>query len=259
MGGTGALFRPITAHLEQKYDCIAPDQRGHGASNLFSENNFSSKDYALDIISLLKRLDLISSDQKTEQKVGLIGHSMGVRTALHTAALVPENILGIICVDLALGSPFGGGLGPAFKSFISNLPANFPDRSELKAYLQQFCPDPSIAAYLTATAKQNANGDIGFPFSNEALRMTVDQADEHPPLELVKSLEPYKIPILFLRGAKSLVWKSEDYESQKTIWSHSKQFSFEEWENSSHGLPFEERSRFVEKVDLFFSPLSASK
>src|SRR5687768_17719997 len=34
MGGTGALWRPLAAALEDHFEILAPDQRGHGGSQL---------------------------------------------------------------------------------------------------------------------------------------------------------------------------------------------------------------------------------
>ena len=76
MGGTGALWRPIAAGLEDRYQIMAPDQRGHGRSQLLltpgaRENpDYRPLDYGRDIIETLTATQFYPS--------WAVGHSMGV-------------------------------------------------------------------------------------------------------------------------------------------------------------------------------------
>src|SRR6201987_2660632 len=58
MGGTGQIWRPIAASLEEEFLCIAPDQRGHGQSRPIpasEANSFHASDYAKDIVQLIEK------------------------------------------------------------------------------------------------------------------------------------------------------------------------------------------------------------
>ena len=71
MGGTGYIWRPIAAQLEDSLDCLAPDQRGHGLSRpvpALEQNLFHAEDYARDVSRLLVELKIDS--------YFLIGHSI---------------------------------------------------------------------------------------------------------------------------------------------------------------------------------------
>jgi pimeloyl-ACP methyl ester carboxylesterase len=241
MGGTGQIWRSIAALLEDFFDCIAPDQRGHGKSrpvNPEESENFHAEDYAKDIQQLLSDLGI--------QRYLIIGHSMGVRTALALARMDSARVAGIIAIDIGITSSWGGGMGLPLAHFIEHLPKHFPNRSEMKDYLFRHCPDPAIAQYLSAVALKLSDQpeSFGFPFDHEALIKTIHQAHEAPLQNWVFEILQHSIPIYFLRGANSKVWLKEDYENQKTTLLHPA-LHFEEWENCGHGLPFEQRTRFI--------------
>jgi pimeloyl-ACP methyl ester carboxylesterase len=251
MGGTGSIWRAVTALLEDQFDCICPDQRGHGQSRpvAASDGQFTAIDYARD---LAEYIDFLQID-----RVLLVGHSMGVRTALATIEQIPDRISGLIAVDLGISEQWGGGVGFPLAEFLKNLPKSFSGRVKMKEYLAQHCPDPSIAQYLSAVAKQDApqpespeNESWVFPFDHDAVVATIESAHRAPIKSWVQHALDQKIPLLFLHGQNSKVWSKADYAEQKAIWS-PRGVMFESWENTSHGLPFEARVAFAKKVAEF--------
>jgi len=247
MGGTGSIWRPITAPLEETYRCIAPDQRGHGGSRPVPENehdDFHATDYAKDVSQLLSRLKI--------DRYFLIGHSMGVRTALALAQQELEKVQGLILVDISITREWGGGIGVPLANFIRHLPEAFSTRQGLRDYVMKYCPDPSIGQYLAAVSKKVSDSPESwvFPFDHQSLVRTIEEADEAPIPEWVQKILAAKIPILFLRGERSKVWKKEDYEAQRAQFADPN-LTFEEWANCGHGLPFEQRLRFIERIKEF--------
>ena len=89
-----------------------------------------------------------------------------------------------------------------------------------------------------------------FPFDHQSLVKTIHQANEAPLDEWLIDILNAGVRVLFLRGANSKVWLKEDYETQKAQFQHPL-LQFEEWENCGHGLPFEQRARFVQRVKDF--------
>ena len=249
MGGTGRIWRPIASALEDQFDCIAPDQRGHGGSQALPESEshqFHAEDYARDVSQLLRDLGV--------SRYFLIGHSMGVRTALALAHSEPERVEKLVAIDIGLTREWGGGIGMPLAKFIENLPETFSDRKTLKDYLLSHCPDPAIAQYLSAVAQQSSPDPETwvFPFNHDALVKTIQQANQAPLDEWLKEVLEAQVPVWFLRGAHSKVWLKTDYERQKKSLIHPL-LHFEEWENCGHGLPFEQRGRFVEFLRSFIS------
>jgi pimeloyl-ACP methyl ester carboxylesterase len=241
MGGTGSIWRPITAQLEDTFDCIAPDQRGHGKSRPVpagEEERFHASDYARDVSELLSELGI--------ERYLLVGHSMGVRTALALANREPQKVRGVVAIDIGVSPDWGGGIGIPLANFIRNLPESFPDRPSMRTRLVADCPDPAIAQYLCAVAQKTATipESWRFPFDREALVKTIFQAHQAPLREWLVSALSNGVPVRFLRGASSKVWMKEDYEALKRSLQHPL-LSLEEWENCGHGLPFEQRNRLI--------------
>src|SRR5690242_8805066 len=74
MGGTGSLWRPIAASLEEEFSILAPDQRGHGKSRVpvapggRQEASYTPLDYGRDVIDTMQSRDF--------HPAWLLGHSM---------------------------------------------------------------------------------------------------------------------------------------------------------------------------------------
>lgn len=252
MGGTGALWRPIAASLENDYWLMAFDQRGHGKSRGSQPlTEFTPLDFGQDIIETI--------DAQGFHPTWLIGHSMGVRTACAAAHLRPDWIQGLILIDLGLYGPFGGGLGDGLASFLRVLPERFSSRAEARAFMNERCPDPSIAQYLMAVSKLDVDGSITFPFDHSALIHTITAAAHFSAREWIAELGRQGMPILILRGANSLVWSHEEFEEERKHFAPYSSITFKEYEGAGHGLPFEQRQRFVVDVRKFIETPTNSK
>jgi pimeloyl-ACP methyl ester carboxylesterase len=245
MGGTGALWRPIAASLEDSCSVLAPDQRGHGKSQLPDgvHQNYSPLDYGQDVIDTLAALKF--------HPTWIVGHSMGVRTALAAAHLKPDWFKGLVLVDLGLSGAAGGGLGKTLEQFLKVLPHEFVTREEAKQFMAKNCPDPSIAQYLMAVSVKNPQGQVCFPFDQNALIKTIQAAANTTVRDWVKELADQGMPILILRGQESLVWSHPEFEAEKTRFAGNQSVQFEEVSGAGHGLPFEKRAVFIELIKKF--------
>jgi len=246
MGGTGALWRPMAAALEGEMDILAPDQRGHGKSQIphapggRGEPGYTPLDYGRDLIETL--------EAHRFHPAWLIGHSMGVRSACAAAYLRPEWVQGLILVDLGFSGVAGGGLGEGLAHFLKILPHDFPTREVARDFMVANCPDPSIAQYLMAVSVRTPDGRITFPFDHAALIQTVYAARDASVRAWVKQLALEGMRILVLRGQKSLVWSREEFELERQELASYPSVRFEEIEGAGHGLPFEKRPEFVARI-----------
>jgi pimeloyl-ACP methyl ester carboxylesterase len=255
MGGTGALWRPIAATLENEYDILAPDQRGHGKSQIPADAggretpHYTPLHYGKDVIETMDSLGF--------HPAWLIGHSMGVRTACAAAHLRPDWVKGLVLIDLGLSGQAGGGLGENLGNFLKILPMEFQSRAEARAFMEQHCPDPSIAQYLMAVSVRTPTPDaperLMFPFDRAALIQTIHAARDSSVRTWVEELAQKGMPILILRGAQSLVWSKEDYEKEKAHFKGAPSVLIEEMEGAGHGLPFEKRLEFTRRLTSFIS------
>ena len=267
MGGTGALWRPIATQLETQFAILAPDQRGHGGSIItiesttgstienalgvheeFDKPDYSPLAYGQDLIETLEEAHFYPS--------WILGHSMGVRTAVAFAHLKPKWTEGLILVDLGLSGLAGGGLGEGLANFLKKLPKKFQSREEARLFMSENCPDPSIAQYLMAVSVKTPQNEVIFPFDHDALIQTTHAAREVSIRNWVRDLGSQGMPILVLRGALSKVWTHEEFETEKASFADLKSVVFHEVDNAGHGLPFEQRLTFVELIKEFIQKSS---
>jgi pimeloyl-ACP methyl ester carboxylesterase len=245
MGGSGALWRPIAAALEDDADILCPDQRGHGASR------FPGPTKIADYGPLVLAADVRDTCQaEAFSPAWVIGHSMGVRTACGYAKLSPASVSGLILVDLGFSGVAGGGVGEALATFLKDLPPSFPSRGEARAYLDVHCPDPSITQYLLAVSKIDlARGTLTFPFDHAALLKIVEASRG---TEAGPWLEEYARttgrPVYVLRGAESGVYRASEFAAERARYRSLPDIQFIEFPGAGHGLPFEKRPEFVARI-----------
>jgi N-formylmaleamate deformylase len=86
----GACWTGLAQVLENEYDIIMPDARGHGESSV-PDYGYSYEDHAKDVIGLINSLRLPNPI--------LLGHSMGGMTATIVAIRNPKLLRGLILAD----------------------------------------------------------------------------------------------------------------------------------------------------------------
>jgi esterase len=246
LGGTGALWRPIAASLENHSLVMALDQRGHGQSRPVHPDRFTPQEYGQDVIDTM--------EAENFQPAWLVGHSMGVRSACAAAHLKPEWVRGLVLIDLGFSGPAGGGLGEGLAHFLRVLPEKFASRDEARAFMSANCPDPSIAQYLMAVSVRDASGALTFPFDHPSLVRTIEAVRDISVRPWVKDLAAGGMPILVLRGAQSGVWSHEQFEQERKEFAGFPSVRFKEIEGAGHGLPFEQRARFLAELEAFCLP-----
>lgn len=96
LAADGACWTPVARSLQDEYDVIMPDARGHGKSGA-PGHGYLYDDHANDVIGLIDSLKLSSTV--------LLGHSMGGMTAAVTASRIPDRLRGLILDDPTFISP----------------------------------------------------------------------------------------------------------------------------------------------------------
>ncbi len=86
----GACWFLLAQALEEVYDVVMPDARGHGSSSA-PENSYRYDDLAADVVGLIDGLGLVTPV--------LLGHSMGGMTAAVVASKNPKLLRGLVLVD----------------------------------------------------------------------------------------------------------------------------------------------------------------
>lgn len=87
---SGACWTPLARTLEEDYDVIMPDARGHGNS-CAPGHGYSYETLATDVLSLIEVLGLANPV--------LLGHSMGGMTAAVVASRNSKRLRGVVLSD----------------------------------------------------------------------------------------------------------------------------------------------------------------
>lgn len=93
---SGACWTPLARALEENYDVVMPDARGHGKSSA-PEHGYRYDDLAADVMSLIDTLELATPV--------LLGHSMGGMTAAVVASRNPKRLRGLVLADPTFLTP----------------------------------------------------------------------------------------------------------------------------------------------------------
>lgn len=222
----GLCWTRIVKDLEDQYDLIMLDTRGHGLS--YSGNgDYSSKTRAGDITAAIRELDL------DRPVVG--GHSLGADASLHLAANYPNLTRGIFLEDPPIvlpGQPlFGGkaveGKGPVkmmriFMTTIRKMPsflAKFVARKMMPDY-----PDDEIIPWVNS--KKRVNQDF-FKSMETALDFS-----NGVPEDLLSLIE---VPVLLFIGTRengSIV----SFEAAERMKNATKSLQIVHLEGASHDI-----------------------
>jgi flavin reductase (DIM6/NTAB) family NADH-FMN oxidoreductase RutF/pimeloyl-ACP methyl ester carboxylesterase len=139
VGMNAAIWQPQIALMRDRFDLIAIDMLGHGASPLPPENAKLS-DFADQAIRLLDHLGL--------DRVSVVGHSMGALVAQEIALRAPSRVSALVCLNAVFRRP--PELAQAVRSRAAAL-SDHGDPYAIAATIARWFGDP-VPPDLTAAA-----------------------------------------------------------------------------------------------------------
>jgi len=90
LGSSSCFYKTITPSLKSRTRCICIDTPGSGLSEL-GKGEQSTSSIAKDAIALLDALEV-------QEKVVVVGHSMGAIIASYIAAEYPDRVIGVVLI-----------------------------------------------------------------------------------------------------------------------------------------------------------------
>ena len=142
-------------------------------------------------------------------KVILIGHSMGGKTAMKMTALQPQRVEKLVVIDIAPVANSSAGHDDVFRGLFAVKKAQPQTRQQAKPILESEIADPSVVQFMLKSFE---------PTSSEYFRFNLTALFEHY-AELMDWQEVYaNTPTLFIKGGLSSYIKPEYTE---TILKHS--------------------------------------
>lgn len=208
------------------------DLRNHGKS--FHSDEFSYAIMAQDIYEYCKANNL--------EKVNIIAHSMGGKTAMLFAATHPEIIEKLIIADI----------GPKFyaqhhQSILAGLNAvdfsKKPSRTEVEAIVSQYITDFGTRQFLLKSLYWLEPGQLAFRFNLAVFNEKIEEIGKKLPENAV-----FLKPTLFIRGGNSNYILEEDFQN---IQKHFPDSRIETIPNVGHWLHAENPKMFYEITSLF--------
>lgn len=123
----------LSALEERGHPCILPDTRGHGGSGLPRTPGRGARNLTVDDVAMARiARDLLSVlDDSGHDQVLVVGHSMGVQTALELYRAVPERISGMVLIAGTFENPaktfYGTSIGDRLFPLMAGAMRWFPE------------------------------------------------------------------------------------------------------------------------------------
>ncbi len=225
-------WQGLAKEFGQFFETHILDQRNHGKSFHASEHS-----YELMCADLLCYLNAKALD-----KIYLMGHSMGGKTAMLFAAKYPERIEKLVVVDIAPKY-----YAPHHQEILIGLhaveKATVKSRKEADEILANHFSELGIRQFLLKNLYWKTKEELIFKFNLKVLSKEILQVGE----ALIKDAV-VEVPTLFVDGENSNYILPEDHE---LIEEHFPDSEIIEIANAGHWVHAENPKDFFEKVSRF--------
>lgn len=217
---------------EEGFEVHLIDQRNHGRSP--HSEDFSYTLLARDIDEYCKEHDL--------EKCVLLGHSMGGKVAMLTAALFPHLIEKLIVVDIAPKY-----YAPHHQQILKGLKAvdeaSLSSRGEAEDLLSKYVSHPGVRLFLLKNLYWKSKGKLALRLNLDALIQNIEAVGEALPDDAY-----FNKPTLFVKGEQS------DYITDKDealIRKHFPLAQIVSIANAGHWVHAEDKNAFFAAVMQF--------
>jgi pimeloyl-ACP methyl ester carboxylesterase len=235
--GSARNWQNIARHLSEQYRVIALDLRNHGQSPHAAAHDYPAM--AADIEYLLGALKL--------RAVTLLGHSMGVKAAMHYALQRPERVHALVVVDIApVTYPFRyTRLLAALREVAS---ANITSRAEADTRLAAQDIESPLRAFLLQNLILK-EGRYQWRFNLDAIERDMQHIMGFPVVPHTPAPQP---PALFICGGRSEFVTPAHHADIRHLFPNARIVTLPQ---SSHWLHVEQPDRFMEIVTGFLQAL----
>lgn len=211
------------------------DERNHGHSPHSPEHNY--KLMSEDLMELIV-------DEKLE-KVMLLGHSMGGKTAMYFAVTHPEKVEKMVVVDI------GPKKYPITNQDIIDAleKVDFSEvktRKGVEGIISQDLKDPVIIQFILKNLYWNDNQTLAWRFNLEALKANLASVAEATPIPAM----PLQMPVLFVKGGKSDYMFNADNKLINEMFSNAKIVTIPE---AGHWVHADKPVEFFNIVNTFLA------
>jgi esterase len=186
--GSADNWQTIGKHLAEYFTVYFIDLRNHGQSPHSDDWNYEVM--AEDLLEIMQEEGL--------DKVNLLGHSMGGKTAMQFAVRYPEKVEKLVVVDI------GPKKYPTTNQFVVDAIEQFnthtvSSRKEAEQVMSEFIEEQGVRQFLLKNLQWDDNQKLSWKFNYEVIRKNISRVSDATPLP-DKQIE---IPTLFVKAEKS--------------------------------------------------------
>ena len=186
--GSGTNWRTIARRLGSRLECHLVDQRNHGRSP--HARGMAYPALAADVLAYL--------DANRLDRPGLIGHSMGGKTAMTLALSAPERARWLVVADIA-PAPSPSDHRPILDALRALALDSLASRAAADAALARSVPDLGLRQFLLQNLV-HGDGGLRWRIDLEAIAEALPDLTGFPS---TAQGAVYEGPTLFLRGERS--------------------------------------------------------
>ena len=237
-----ANWRKIASRMEEDYQCLIYDQRGHGRS-FKPESGYSPEIFADD----LKKI----TDELGWDRFHLVGHSMGGRNAMVFAYKYPDKVRTLTIEDM--GPDKDPAVNNYYRDMLETVPTPFANKAAVHDFFDnQFLlkfkpkePPQVLSLFLQANLEEKPGGTYDWKFSKHAV---YEIAREGHTKDRWLEVSSFKMPVLLIRGELSHVLSANTFEKMQMVNPNIKGV---EIKSVGHWVHFEKYQEFVSELRNF--------
>lgn len=228
-------WQSIGKELANNFEVWLVDQRNHGRSPHNGTHTYDAM--AQDLIKLIE-------DQSITNPV-VVGHSMGGKTALRAAQLIPQKLAGVVSVDMGVKAyPIHHD---SIVEALESVPIeSISSRAEAEKFLKKKIDEFGVRQFLLKNLHRESEGTYTWRFNLPVL------AESLPKIVAALPAEPVEVQALFLYGSKSNYVLPADREELQDLFPNS---SFQSIE-AGHWLHAEQPEQTIDAIIKFVGGLN---
>jgi N-formylmaleamate deformylase len=231
---SGACWSPLARALEDEFDVVMPDARGHGRSSA-PLHGYRYEDHARDVVGLIRGLGLVTPI--------LLGHSMGGMTAAVVASQITGLVGGVILADPTFLSP--------------QRQREVRDSDVAEQHRRALSVDMLDLLAQARGRHPHRSSEILEHLAEARLQTRMSAFDVLTPpnpdyLQLVRAI---RSPVLLVVGDAGAV---VSLETAAELQGLNPYVRIEPIQDAGHGLPYDQPDRFAAVVKRFLRSVAAS-
>ncbi len=231
MLGSSRNWQTVGRELAAAHHVFALDLRNHGSSP------------RVDAMSYEEMMEDVRAwlDAQKLERVTLLGHSMGGKTAMLLACRYPARVERLMVVDIAPRNYFWPAHRANFAAMNELNLADLHSRAEAEVRFEARVPSWGMRKFLATNLERGGDGQWSWQINLPALTLALPQLEKNP----LAPTDRFSGPTSFFPGEKSTYVEPEDHAA---IREHFPAAKIHVIPNSGHSPHIEAREIFVSLV-----------